>query len=383
MVNQWIPDATNPNGGSWLALGSEKGIESSGTTLAEQISLAKAGLIIDESGKVVKAPEPVNEVALAEAKTKVNLIDSLLIVDAGLDVAVGPNKGARCSPFEIFSAKRTNFVAGVEQLISKESLESLIAAKAKGATFGALSDTEMAILRSAATKIAGWRVDKDGNPVSDPSLVAGYKITEKKFLEELNLLKEKTNEIIKLAELENNENKGLNTFESKIDDYYLNNPDKRDFIDQLEQNGMTDEEKLQILGIDFNQVGSDTQPAVNVALAGQNIKSVTIGGRVVRVDQQISSKIQEADKEMFKATGMHLQINQSFRSRAQQQELFDRLSKTGGRVAPPGSSFHEKGLAIDVTNWKEAEPFLRAVGLLNNLADDKGHFSIGEFNNLV
>ena len=73
--------------------------------------------------------------------------------------------GSRDFPFEIFNSKRTNFVAGVEQLISKESLESLIAAKAKGATFGALSDTEMAILRSAATKIAGWRIDKDGNPV--------------------------------------------------------------------------------------------------------------------------------------------------------------------------------------------------------------------------
>jgi len=125
---------------------------------------------------------------------------------------------------------------------------------------------------------------------------------------------------------------------------------------------------------DFNQVGSDTQAATG------NIISQKVGTRNIKVDDSISDKIAQADKEFFEATGKHILINQSFRSREQQAELF-RRSQAGeiGRAAPPGKSFHEKGLAIDVTNWKEAEKFLRKFGFKNNLADDKGHFSIGEF----
>ena len=83
---------------------------------------------------------------------------------------------------------------------------------------------------------------------------------------------------------------------------------------------------------------------------------------------------------MYRQTGKHIQVNQSYRTRAQQTELHNKY-KAGkmGRAAPPGKSFHEKGLAIDVTNWKDAEKYLKKQGFLNNLADDKGHFSIGEF----
>ncbi len=134
------------------------------------------------------------------------------------------------------------------------------------------------------------------------------------------------------------------------------------------------EETLQLIDrlrqTSFNQVGGDTQTA---------IEPVVIGGKTVKVDNSIKDKLAQADQAFFNATGKHLQINQSFRTSAQQQAIINRPSKTGGRVAPPGSSFHEKGLAIDVTNWKEAEPFLRQFGFLNNLADDKGHFSVGEF----
>lgn len=111
----------------------------------------------------------------------------------------------------------------------------------------------------------------------------------------------------------------------------------------------------------------------------KDIKTVNIGNRQVQISSQVRNNLLAADEIFFQATGQHLQINQDFRTKEQQQALFDRLSPQGARVAPPGTSFHEKGLAIDVTNWKEAEPFLRAFGFVNDLADDKGHFSIGEF----
>lgn len=355
-VNQWDP-STN----TWKILGTEKEIGLDNFTNSDLISMAKAGLTVNAAGEIVKIAEPVNEIALAEAKEKVTLIDSLLIVDDGLDVAVGPNKGARFSPFEIFSAKRTNFVAGVEQLVSKESLESLIAAKAKGATFGALSDTEMAILRSAATKIAGWRIDKDGNAVADPALVAGYKTTQEAFLKELNLLREKTASIISLAEQEKAEQAQGGATGDTID---LSNDQ---FFDQ-----------------DFSIVGSDTNQAVNKVPGGENLQSITLGGRTVKVDSQIKDRLARADAAMFAATKKHIIINEGFRSLARQKELFDRFQRgEGGRAAPPGQSFHNFGLAIDIRNVEEAESFLRAEGLMNELADDRGHFSIGEFTSLA
>lgn len=160
-----------------------------------------------------------------------------------------------------------------------------------------------------------------------------------------------------------------------------------DFRQQIEEaikGGFSDSDILKFLDSSFSGVGSDTQTAVNVASAGKNIVPVSLDGRTANVDQQIATRLAEADKKMFEATGQHIAVNQSFRSSAQQAELF-RKSQVGeiGRAAPPGKSFHEKGLAIDVTNWQEAERFLRAVGLINELRDDKGHFSIGEFKALA
>jgi D-alanyl-D-alanine dipeptidase len=110
------------------------------------------------------------------------------------------------------------------------------------------------------------------------------------------------------------------------------------------------------------------------------MEEVKVGKSTSMVSPVIADKVRKADAAYFKATGKHLQINQSYRTRAQQEKLYNDLSKKGARVAKPGTSFHEKGQAIDVTNWKEAEKYLNEQGLVNPMADDKGHFSFGEFN---
>ena len=186
---------------------------------------------------------------------------------------------------------------------------------------------------------------------------------------------------------------GINIAQSfnTLDDLVTEHPEALSIIEQieLEDPNITDQELLDIFigGVEaagFRQGGGGTPIAVDVASAGRNIEPVKIGTRTVRVDNQIADKLARADKAFFEATGKHIEVNQSFRSREQQEELF-RKSEAGeiGRAAPPGKSFHEKGLAVDVTNWEEAEPFLRRFGFMNELADDKGHFSIGEFTNLV
>ncbi len=71
----------------------------------------------------------------------------------------------------------------------------------------------------------------------------------------------------------------------------------------------------------------------------------------------------------------HLIVTSSFRTNAYQQSLQD---KPGVKVkAKIGNSQHEAGLALDVRNWREAEPYFKKVGLTGGFAgveDDVWHF---------
>lgn len=106
-----------------------------------------------------------------------------------------------------------------------------------------------------------------------------------------------------------------------------------------------------------------------------------VGDLSVTAQPTFASALQQADAAMFAATGEHIDVRDSLRSSAQQEAIWaDSEQGTKFRAAPPGSSFHEKGLAIDVNNWEAAQPFLAEVGIVNGLAGDMGHFSMGEMN---
>lgn len=130
------------------------------------------------------------ELQLVHAQDSIAAISGLLDNKA-LNSAVGPIAAARGGvtlPFGIkipttirgFTGERQNFIGGVEQLRSNLNLNALINAKANGATFGALSDQEMQLLASSATRIGSWAVkDKSGQ-------VTGYNIDERSFRMELD-----------------------------------------------------------------------------------------------------------------------------------------------------------------------------------------------------
>ena len=76
-------------------------------------------------------------------------------------------------------AKTQEFVGAISQLISKETLNTLIDLKKSGGTLGALSDQERIMLRTAASKIGAWEVtNKTGQ-------VTGYAAGEEEFKREL------------------------------------------------------------------------------------------------------------------------------------------------------------------------------------------------------
>ena len=96
----------------------------------------------------------------------INVISELLNDKQGLNKAVGTRKSAR-GTFNRGAGDR--FVSKLNNLLSSGVLKQISDAKAMGVTFGALSDSELTLVASAANRINNWvETDKQGR-------VIGYK----------------------------------------------------------------------------------------------------------------------------------------------------------------------------------------------------------------
>ena len=119
--------------------------------------------------------------------------------DSGILSAVGTfDRGALsgAGAFEGLQGKTQKFIAGVEQLIKGMTLQNLIDAKGKGATFGALSEGELKLLSDSASKIGTWaEKDSKGN-------ITGYNVDEASFKQELQKIRDglKADKAIKLGQ---------------------------------------------------------------------------------------------------------------------------------------------------------------------------------------
>lgn len=100
----------------------------------------------------------------------------------GLNSAVGATPFGRIATIDVLGAK-DDFIGSVQQLVSQETIDTLVNLKARGGTLGALSDQERIMLQNAATKIGGWAM-------TDPDTlkVTGYDIDESSFKEEIAVL---------------------------------------------------------------------------------------------------------------------------------------------------------------------------------------------------
>lgn len=72
--------------------------------------------------------------------------------------------------------------------------------------------------------------------------------------------------------------------------------------------------------------------------------------------------------------GMKLLVNSCYRTIAQQMLLYNDRFNNDNPVAPPGTSNHQTGLAIDIEDPRGWEPFLMRYGW-NPLAGDPPHFN--------
>jgi hypothetical protein len=137
------------------------------------------------------------DAALLVANDQVALIDGLLS-SPGLQFAVGPYESQRGGmfvgipgiaglgdsvPAMMNKGKTQEFIGAVGQLISDETLKTLLDLKKSGGTLGALSDSERIMLRNAASKIGAWEIE-------DPKTkqIVGYAVDEDSFKKELRVL---------------------------------------------------------------------------------------------------------------------------------------------------------------------------------------------------
>ena len=106
----------------------------------------------------------------------------------GLDSRVGTTQAGR-KTFALkdkITGQGEDFAATVKVLTGKDVLDNLIAVKARGATFGALSNQELGLLIDSASKIAQWE-KRDENDKG----IGEWNISEKLFKSEVNTLIDK------------------------------------------------------------------------------------------------------------------------------------------------------------------------------------------------
>jgi hypothetical protein len=120
------------------------------------------------------------------------------------------------------------------------------------------------------------------------------------------------------------------------------------------------------------------EPLVPVPIDGKY--ATDLRGHTVFLRQTIRDKLLAADAAMFKKKAQHLKVNYGFRSNQLQYELYQELNGHG-KVAQPGMSFHETGMAIDLQNWRDAQRFMIEAGFVGGcygIEEDLVHYSIDE-----
>lgn len=152
----------------------------------------KTVVVTDSAGNVVRttplekgeAGEDLagKQAKIADLKKEQDLIKELQTHN-GLNSSVGPVPGTRTAILDVFGAKDA-FLGKLDQLLSIGALNTLVEAKAQGATFGALNETEFNTIKNAANAIAARTVrDKNGK-------IKYVDMSEKDFVAELQRMDE-------------------------------------------------------------------------------------------------------------------------------------------------------------------------------------------------
>lgn len=129
----------------------------------------------------------------ATLQEKIDVVEELKD-HPGLKGAVGPNKLARLGLLASQTGADVGFASKIHSLVNQEFIDKLVSAKAEGATFGALNESEADALKSAATFIADAEMkDENNRPIGK------WDISEKEFIDGLNTIQETAAKAIRRA----------------------------------------------------------------------------------------------------------------------------------------------------------------------------------------
>jgi hypothetical protein len=96
------------------------------------------------------------------------------------------------------------------------------------------------------------------------------------------------------------------------------------------------------------------------------------------LDSSMQAAIMSAAQDFYRDTGQKLRISSAYRSREQQEALWNNRGNNRYPVAPPGTSSHERGRAVDILNFQTAERYLKQQGLYRpDPVGDPIHFGYG------
>ena len=141
------------------------------STQKYDIKVGTSGEVSDENASMIAAIRDKNLV-----------IDSILD-DETISKITGTGIGATIDfKYQNLIGASQDIILKVQQVLSKETIDTLIALKSRGGTLGALSDQERIMLQNAATSIGGATV-KQGDRV------IGYQMSEEAFKKELGTIK--------------------------------------------------------------------------------------------------------------------------------------------------------------------------------------------------
>lgn len=108
------------------------------------------------------------------------------------------------------------------------------------------------------------------------------------------------------------------------------------------------------------------------------------------LDSSFKNRVIAAAQEYNKQTGNKIKINSAKRDPADQQRLWDEsvsagrpgISPTGMPIGKPGTSSHERGVAVDIQNYQDALAIaaFNNQGLFQTVANDPVHFTLKKAN---
>lgn len=126
--------------------------------------------------------DSVKKNAVRDLSEKATALTTLATDEEGIASSVGTGiagRGVNLPGGVYTDPNRSRFTGQVSKLLSTETLDTLINAKAEGATFGALSEGELALLKSSASVLNKWAIqDENGN-------ITGFNVSEEDFKKEL------------------------------------------------------------------------------------------------------------------------------------------------------------------------------------------------------